>query len=105
MHHFLDDRNLLYSSSSLKNINRYINHDLKLIFHWLRAKRISLNVDKTDISTHILTKGQNEQKTQVQDNWPKIFLKSSEASRPYTKSVCNIVVSYTHAESQVKQSK
>ena len=73
MHHFLDDRNLLYSSSSLKNINRYINHDLKLIFHWLRGKRISLNVDKTDISTHILTKGQNEQKTQVQDNWPKNF--------------------------------
>ena len=35
----------------------------------------------------------------------KIFLKSSEASRPYTKSVCNIVVSYTHAESQVNQSK
>ena len=46
MHHFVDDRNLSYSSNSLKKIDRYINHDLKLIFHWLRAKRVSLNVDK-----------------------------------------------------------
>ena len=49
MHHFADDTNLLYSNYSLKLINKYINHDLKLIIHWLRAKRISLNVDKTDI--------------------------------------------------------
>ena len=41
---------------------------------------------KTEILTRILTKGQNEQKVQVQDNWPKnIDLKSSEASRSYTK--------------------
>ena len=30
-------------------INKHINHDLKLIVHWFRANRISLNVDKTDI--------------------------------------------------------
>ena len=49
MYHFADDTNLLYSSSSLKLINKYINHDLKLIVHWLRANRISLNVSKTEI--------------------------------------------------------
>ena len=49
VHHFADDTNLLYSSSSLKKINKHINHDLKLIVHWLRANRISLNVDKTEI--------------------------------------------------------
>ena len=42
MHHFADDTNLLYSSNSLKQINRYLNHDLKLILHWLWANRISL---------------------------------------------------------------
>ena len=33
----------------MKKINRYINHDLKLRVHWLRANRISLNVDKTEM--------------------------------------------------------
>ena len=47
--HFADDTNLLYPHSSLKQINKHINHDLKLIVHWLRANRISLNVDKTEI--------------------------------------------------------
>ena len=47
--HFADDTNLLYSSSSLKSINKCINHDLKLIVHLLRGNRIYLNVDKTEI--------------------------------------------------------
>ena len=49
VHHFADDNNLLYSSSSLKSINKCINHDLKLIVHWLQANRISLNVNKMEI--------------------------------------------------------
>ena len=48
-HHFANDTNLLYSSKSLKQINRYVKHDLQLIVHFLRANRISLNVDKTEI--------------------------------------------------------
>ena len=47
--HFTDDTNLLYPHSSLKSLNKHINHDLKLIVYWLRANRISLNVDKTEI--------------------------------------------------------
>ena len=38
--HFADDTNLLYPHSSLKSLNKHINHDLKLITHWLRANRI-----------------------------------------------------------------
>ena len=49
VHHFADDHNLLYSSSSLKSINKCINHDLKLLVYWLQANRISLNVNKTEI--------------------------------------------------------
>ena len=49
VHHFADDTSLLYSNSSLKSINKCINHDLRLIVHWLRANRISLNVNKTEI--------------------------------------------------------
>ena len=50
MHHFADDTNLLYSNNSMKKINRHKNHDLKLIAHWLRVNRISLNSDKTEIT-------------------------------------------------------
>ena len=49
MYHFADDTNLLYSNTSLKLINKYINHDLRLIIHWLLANRISSNVSKTEI--------------------------------------------------------
>ena len=44
-----DDTNLLYYSFSLKSINKCINHDLRLILHWLRANKISLNVNKREI--------------------------------------------------------
>ena len=73
VHHFADDTNLLYSSSSLKLINKYIKHDLKLILHWLRANRISMNVDKTDI---ILFRSKNkkvEKKLNFHINGQKII--------------------------------
>ena len=33
MHHFADDTNLSYSSNSMKKINKFVNHDLKIIVH------------------------------------------------------------------------
>ena len=47
--HFADDTNLLYSSNSMSKLSKYINHDLKLIAHWFRINRISLNLEKTEI--------------------------------------------------------
>ena len=49
IHHFADDTNILYSDKSIKKINRQINYDLSLITQWLRANRISLNSNKTEI--------------------------------------------------------
>ena len=49
MHHFADNTNLQLTNSSLKKINRQVNHDLSLICHWLRANKISLNASKTEI--------------------------------------------------------
>ena len=49
MHHFADDTNLLYASSSLKDINQKINFDLSNLVQWLRANKIALNVKKTGI--------------------------------------------------------
>ena len=47
--HFADGNNLFYPSFSLKSINKYINHYLKLIVYWLQENRISLNVSKMEI--------------------------------------------------------
>ena len=48
MHHFADDTNFLYSSKSLKNINKKINFKLKNIVNWLRANKVSLETGKTE---------------------------------------------------------
>ena len=49
VHHFADDTNLLLADRSIKRINKRINHDLRLLTEWLRANKISLNADKTEI--------------------------------------------------------
>ena len=49
VHHFADDTNILYVSSSLKDINRKINHDLSNLDQWLRANKILLSVSKIEI--------------------------------------------------------
>ena len=69
----------------MKKINRYINRDLKLILHWLRANKISLNVDKTEIIFQ--PKGKDvTKKTKFQDKWPtNIYLKTSEVSSSYAR--------------------
>ena len=49
MHHYADDTNLLLTDNSLKKINKYVNHHLSLLCHWLRANKLSLNTSKTEI--------------------------------------------------------
>ena len=48
LYHFADDTNLLYSNRNEKLLRKNINTDLRLIFQWLCANRLSVNVDKTD---------------------------------------------------------
>ena len=40
MHHFAGDSNLLYASSSLRDINKKINFDLSNLVQWLRTNKI-----------------------------------------------------------------
>ena len=47
VHHFADDTNILYTSNSLKDMNRKVNRDLKSIAEWLKANKIFLNSGKT----------------------------------------------------------
>ena len=62
--HFADDTSLLNCDTSLKNINKHVNHDLRLLNDWLRANKISLNANKTEIilfrsSRKVITKSLN----------------------------------------------
>ena len=48
LHHFADDTNLLCSNPCEKKLRKNVNQDLKSIFVWLCANRLSLNVEKTE---------------------------------------------------------
>ena len=47
VHHFADD--LLCLSNPIKKLNKLVNADLKHLFNWLNANKISLNVKKTEM--------------------------------------------------------
>ena len=49
VYHFADDTNLLNIGKSAKQMQKYVNADLKILYHWLLANKISLNCDKTEI--------------------------------------------------------
>ena len=48
VYHFADDTNLLNISKSAKQLQKHINIDLKLLYKWLLANKISLNCTKTE---------------------------------------------------------
>ena len=47
--HFADGTNLLNISHNYKKLKKEVNKDLKLLVQWLRANKISLNNDKTEL--------------------------------------------------------
>ena len=55
MHHYADDTNLLLTDNSLKKINKYVNHDLSLLCHWLRANKLNFRISaqKIDICNKV----------------------------------------------------
>ena len=49
VYHFADDTNLLRFSSSPKKLQKELNFDLKCLYNWLLANKISLNCSKTEL--------------------------------------------------------
>ena len=47
--HFADDTNLLINAKSPKQLQKYLNWDLKNLCKWLKANKISLNASKTEL--------------------------------------------------------
>ena len=48
IHLFADDTNILHFSKDLKSLTKKLNQDLKFLWHWLNANKISLNAFKTE---------------------------------------------------------
>ena len=46
---FADDSNVFTSGPNLKDIETIMNNEIPLLIDWLRANRLSLNVDKTHV--------------------------------------------------------
>ena len=49
VYHFADDTNLLNINTSPKKMQKQINYDLKCLYKWLLANKISLNCFKTEL--------------------------------------------------------
>ena len=49
VYHFADDTNLHNIGNSPKIMQKLVNADLKILYKWLLANKISLNCDKTEI--------------------------------------------------------
>ena len=49
VYHFADDTNLLNISNSIKRTQKQVNLDLKSLYKWLLANKISLNCSKTEV--------------------------------------------------------
>ena len=49
VYHCADDTNLLNINNSLKRCQKQINLDLKALYKWLLANKISLNCSKTEL--------------------------------------------------------
>ena len=47
--HFADDTCIIYANKKHETLETNINHDLNKLTEWLRANRLSLNVDKTKL--------------------------------------------------------
>ena len=49
MQHFADDTNIICSNKNPKVMEKILNQELKSVFEWLYANRLSINVSKTEI--------------------------------------------------------
>ena len=45
--HFSDDTNLILTGKSMKKINKHINRHFKMVFEWIRERKLFLNIIKT----------------------------------------------------------
>ena len=73
VYHFADDTNLLNISNSLKRAQKQINLDLKSLYKWLLANKISLNCSKTELIIFHKARFKPEYDFKIKLNGHKLF--------------------------------
>ena len=73
VHHFADDTNLLFSHKNPKLLRKRVNSDLALLFDWLCANRLSLNVGKTEFVIFRPARSRRLNRVTLKINRCKIF--------------------------------
>ena len=71
--HFADDTHLLNISTSSKRIQKQVNIDLKCLFKWLLANKISLNCSKTELIIFKSNRNKDTFKFKIKINGHKIL--------------------------------
>ena len=77
VHHFADDKNLLYTNNSIKKLNKFLNKDLKNLTNWLNANKITLNFDKTEMILFKPTKKPLDSQLKLKLNGKRLYQTSS----------------------------
>ena len=62
---FADDTNLSNFRTSIKIINKQINHDLRSLLNWFNTSRISLKVRRTEVLMFSLPKKQLDNELEI----------------------------------------
>ena len=70
---FADDTNLLCINTDLKELRNHVNADLAILFDWLCANRLSLNVDKTEFVIFRPPRSKRRDRITLNLNRRKIF--------------------------------
>ena len=73
VHHFADDTNLLFSHKDPKVIEKIMNNELKLLYDWLCANKLSLNVGKTEFIIFRPPRTKLENRVVLKLNGKKIY--------------------------------
>ena len=66
---FVDDTNIYYESSSLLDIQKSVNRELRKVRKWLGSNHLALNLDKTNFV--IFRSTQNKPETQINIRFAK----------------------------------
>ena len=76
-YHFADDTNVTLSDCSQETLTKGMNHDLRKLSMWLRANKLSLNIEKTELVVFRRqnTKLNNSFKIQIDGKFPTSSVK------------------------------
>ena len=98
---FADDKNLFCTGPNLSDLVCQINHEIKTIYSWVKANKLSLNIDKTNFMlftkkgfSRVMDELQIEGKRIIEVHETKfrgVFIDNKLSWKPYIRYICTKV--------------